>query len=417
MPKQPFIQSVEAARGLAAIEVLAYHVVEIFKLHDFVHLKYLLYPFSFGHEAVILFFVLSGFSIHYNYAVKNLAHSATIKTYYFSRWLRLYPLLICALLLTAALVLIGDWSSTPAYSGLWNRDFAQSILASSMFAVDLRAHSGYWIATPRTNPPIWSLSYEALYYVVYPLLWWASNRFNLIAVMLAAALVSLIAILSNSYLGANHIANVFSYYLIWVLGALLAHIRLNTIRVNNYPFTLIGIALSLLILKMVLRDYSTILGDYLLASSVVIIAFTVYSQPNSRKATASSLLLFATIFTFLALLISRFSEFVYQGSTQLLLVKIGIIGCIGFLLLKRSYFNQLIRFTTKRFLITGSVSYGIYIFHYPILVASHAYLSPLVGSVLSITIGISVVAGVAYLMERVAYPLLKRRLTSASISH
>ena len=410
MHKQPFIQTVEAARGLAAIEVLAYHVVEIFNLHQFSQLKYLLYPFSFGHEAVIFFFVLSGFSIHYNYAAKNFRQRSEIKSYYFARWLRLYPLLIGALLLTLVLVLVGHSLSVTSYTGLWNSSFINSIIGSSLLAVDLRTHSGYWIATPRTNPPIWSLSYEAIYYLIYPMLWWLNSRLSIISVTIIAGLISIIALVITNYLGANHLANVLAYYLIWVLGALLAHVRLHTIRAQNYNPILIWVVVILLLLKVMLRDQSTILGDYLLGFAIVAAAYIYYSKTPLWKTKTLSLSMYCTTFIGFALFLQHYSGISYSGSLLLLQVKIILIAVVFILFHNRAHFNRLINVMTDRFLVTGSVSYGIYIFHYPLLVAAKAYLTESLGIPVSIVVGLSFVISVAYVMERVAYPKLKSLL-------
>ena len=69
LTKPRFIPLVEAARGAAALQVLFYHTIEVFTRDGGQSglMQYLLYPASFGTEAVIFFFLLSGFSIHYRY--------------------------------------------------------------------------------------------------------------------------------------------------------------------------------------------------------------------------------------------------------------------------------------------------------------------------------------------------------------
>jgi peptidoglycan/LPS O-acetylase OafA/YrhL len=73
------LQKLECIRGLAAFYVVLHHLARIFLHHRWYRL-----PFVFGPEAVMVFFVLSGFVIHYstrvspadlgikNYSVKRL---------------------------------------------------------------------------------------------------------------------------------------------------------------------------------------------------------------------------------------------------------------------------------------------------------------------------------------------------------
>ena len=71
------IAVVEALRGFAAIYVFAYHFVFL----NFDRSRWWTWPFLFGHEAVMLFFLISGFAIMYS------AEAARDKSFrsYFSR--------------------------------------------------------------------------------------------------------------------------------------------------------------------------------------------------------------------------------------------------------------------------------------------------------------------------------------------
>jgi len=62
------IFSIEAIRGFAAIYVIIGHIVLLYNPQNFFpQIGFLIKTaFSFGHQAVILFFIVSGFSIVHN---------------------------------------------------------------------------------------------------------------------------------------------------------------------------------------------------------------------------------------------------------------------------------------------------------------------------------------------------------------
>lgn len=114
----------DGIRGLAALYVLLHHARWLlwegytrgYKLHpDAYNLldKTIMYSsniFIYGHEAVLLFLVLSGFVIHLKYA-KALQNNQEFKfdflDYFLKRIHRIYPPLVVALILTLVLDYIG----------------------------------------------------------------------------------------------------------------------------------------------------------------------------------------------------------------------------------------------------------------------------------------------------------------------
>ena len=67
MAKTQKILSIEAIRGFAAIYVVLGHIILLFQPYTlFPKFEFLIKTaFGYGHEAVILFFIVSGFSIQY----------------------------------------------------------------------------------------------------------------------------------------------------------------------------------------------------------------------------------------------------------------------------------------------------------------------------------------------------------------
>ncbi len=137
----------------------------------------------YGNDAVMLFFVLSGFVIAYVAEQKE----RDARDYALSRLARLWSVAVPALLLT---ILLDQWGRSPdpaAYRSWWYAGEAPAsrILAALTFTNEL------WFASTRpfSNGPYWSLGYEAVYYALFGALFYLRGRRRL----LAAALVCLLA--------------------------------------------------------------------------------------------------------------------------------------------------------------------------------------------------------------------------------
>jgi peptidoglycan/LPS O-acetylase OafA/YrhL len=141
-------------RILAAFLVFASHCVLIW----YPGFNYLTMS-NLGHDAVVFFFVLSGFVI----AFSTLGKGRTLKSYVLARLSRLYSVAIPALLIALILQIIGTGLNPEFYSQMVrDYDFLR-YLVSTAFLQEIWTLS----ASPRTNPPFWSLSYEFWYYALF----------------------------------------------------------------------------------------------------------------------------------------------------------------------------------------------------------------------------------------------------------
>jgi len=145
----------DTIRFLAAVLVLISHIAyPRYSNGDLGWMRAL----NFGSDAVILFFVLSGFVIAYTAAAKN----RTASDYAQARLARLYSVAIPALIFTFACDYLGRSINPLAYEGWWFngadplQQFWRALTFSSQAAGDnLRIG---------TNGPFWSVAYEAWYY-------------------------------------------------------------------------------------------------------------------------------------------------------------------------------------------------------------------------------------------------------------
>lgn len=180
----------------------------------------------FGHEAVMVFFVLSGFFIHLRAAEQFTLGTATVlstRRFYQRRVHRLVAPYLFALLVTLACDLVGrTWfprlyhaaTGDALLDGTFNR--AGYVLQSVLPALALLPSSiGRDFGS---NAPLWSLGYEVVYYSLYPA-WLALRGRNAI---LAFGLIP-IACLAMAFVGAEFfLFSALFYYPVWLAGAALA---------------------------------------------------------------------------------------------------------------------------------------------------------------------------------------------------
>ncbi len=194
---QAFSLYLDLLRLAAALAVLAAHAV----WHAAPGQRW--WPDSLGHNAVIVFFLLSGYVIAFVAAGKE----NTARRFWVSRLARIYSVAVPALLLTLAADAIGAWAHPPLYAGdLTTHDHGLvRVLASLVFANEL------WFVSimPFSNSPYWSLCYEMAYYLLFSL-WCFGGARRWLWLGLAALLIG---------------PKILLLAPIWALGAALYHWR------------------------------------------------------------------------------------------------------------------------------------------------------------------------------------------------
>ena len=155
---------------------------------------------GFGHEAVMVFFVISGYLV--GGKVWSLYREGRFgwKRYIADRASRLYAVLLVALLLGAAL----DWSGYLFFNqyGLYNQGYEGSIAVLGTAPVEKMGWRDFLgnalflqtIAGPTfgSNGPLWSLAYEWWYYILFPSMVVLVFRRSLMGVVVGALLTLLL---------------------------------------------------------------------------------------------------------------------------------------------------------------------------------------------------------------------------------
>ena len=165
----------DLVRFLAAVSVLLYHTwTTLFPQ----------IPFKWpGHEAVVIFFVLSGYVI--THATSR--PGVTLSVYLQHRAARILPVAICALMLAALIApLIGTSASfnEAAPGPVDSLPFWHATFANLLF---IAQSASFFISAPY-NTPFWSLNYEVWYYLIFAAWLYSPPRWRIALTVLAAAL-------------------------------------------------------------------------------------------------------------------------------------------------------------------------------------------------------------------------------------
>ncbi len=181
--------------------------------------------FRWGHQAVLFFFVLSGFVIHLRYARRLQSGEDArfdLGPYLYRRARRIYPPLIAALLVTWGLdslcsaLHLATADSTTLYPGM-----NTNIGHDHSLATLLRNLAFIMYPVFGSDGPLWSLTFECYFYLLYPAFYVATRRswVAATAAMIALSAIGFAPIWPDSL---AWLRGVFETMIIWWLGALLA---------------------------------------------------------------------------------------------------------------------------------------------------------------------------------------------------
>jgi peptidoglycan/LPS O-acetylase OafA/YrhL len=341
------IYKLECIRGFAATYVFLHHL--------FGHTNVL---FRFGQEAVISFFLLSGFVINYS----SLSNRPKTNIYLFNRFIRIYPMLIISIFLSLiiSVYINKDSESINFYTLLGNLCMLQDCQSLK---------PGVLFNTFGGNSPLWSLSYEWWFYCLYGII--LHYDYDKRKATYLVIVVSLISCIFYT-LWASQLIRFMMYFSIWWAGVLISQYFYEGemgARVSMLSY-IAPIYISILLTTI-------ILGVSVLYSTIPFM-FGVHPFLECRH--------FASAF--------------FMISVLMLWHRMSFVG-----------FNKL--FYVFRFI--APFSYGLYIFHYPII--NSQLLS---GFSLSIKFVLSVFIafGFSYLIELYVQPVvsffLRRRFYLAT---
>jgi peptidoglycan/LPS O-acetylase OafA/YrhL len=229
-------------RGISAIYVMIFHLrPQLFvgseKVIDSnIGLKTLYLITSLGYQFVMVFFVLSGYLISTSVIRSIQQNRWSWKEYMTNRLIRLWIVLLPALILTY----VWDMSSIV----LFNNDSSfggslswQNFLGNAFFL------QGIFFENFGSNGPLWSLSYEFWYYLLFPCL----AHIFLSKSKKKKALYFLMTIAICLFVGKT----IILYFIIWLLGSLLGLIPLFHMKKKTARFFTLSAVLCVTGISMI----------------------------------------------------------------------------------------------------------------------------------------------------------------------
>lgn len=220
-------RNVEAMRGIAAMIVAYFHcrVIAWVGIRQFVDsphslfsldtvLAYVTVPFVWGAIGVPIFFVISGYCIHRSHATRlarNPLYRLDAREFLLRRFIRIYPVLFFALVLTYSLDSIS--------LNFWPHNDRLADLSLATFAANLLALQGIVAPPFGSNGALWTLSLEIQFYALYPLLFAVRRRLGPNRTLLALVLLNGV---SYAVFERHAIVVFTSYWVAWYLGAWVA---------------------------------------------------------------------------------------------------------------------------------------------------------------------------------------------------
>jgi peptidoglycan/LPS O-acetylase OafA/YrhL len=217
-------------RGVAAYLVLAGHLrayifqsfseLEIAGSQAGALVKSLYFATGLGHQAVIIFFALSGFLVGGTMLDNILSKRFCWSRYLLRRLTRLWIVIIPALLLTLVFDYIGmKLTGGAGYDGRYFDLYAEGPSAPigvdhsvSTFLGNAVFLQTMYVATFGSNAPMWSLANEFWYYIIFPIIpWIVFSRASMAAKGIGlSVMVSILAVMPAAMLEGGAI---------WVAGA------------------------------------------------------------------------------------------------------------------------------------------------------------------------------------------------------
>ena len=336
----------EFIRGAAALVVLLYHFLE---MHPTSQGAVRHYFSNWGTDAVIVFFILSGLVIN----ISQSNNPKSKKQFLINRLIRIYPQLLAGIIL-GLLVLYVTGSTMPS---------VLTIIGNLLMISTLKSFMQYIVPCIASNNPIWSLSFEMFFYLVFAL---TIGRFQKTALVIWFIISLAVMPLYYSALSVGALGHVFAviaFSSIWLVGYYVYEFR-NYIYTDKYT-ALFSAGVLPLISHM---HTSTIYYDPLKYLLFALFAIPVFRYCLQEPEAGKKIKWYYLLLPFLVIVYVVFQRpyitfknwVLYSGLPIALMAT-----CFGIELLHLK--AKAVNFINATGQILGKYSYSIYISHYPVL--------------------------------------------------
>lgn len=273
------LTKLESLRGFAALYVMLSHLSS-----NYLHLQHswIGQPFRFAQEGVLLFFLLSGFVIYYSWhehsGKKDFGH------FLYKRFRRIYPIFLLSMLLA--------WGVTCLHEHAWVSLDARSLFGNLFMTQGFESDPGWKTDAYMGNGPLWSLSYEWWFYMMfYPLYVYVPPAWQK-AVVFVLAMVGIVA----SEFAPNIFFHILASFPIWWCGVEFARefvehktFTLSRQRDNLILFCLTGAATGWVVYNWVYHggkldviDYPLVKFRHYLVGIILILLFFVWRKTGFK---------------------------------------------------------------------------------------------------------------------------------------
>lgn len=388
-------------RGSAAFMVLIGHLSSLTVEIDSHRNHFINFFSTWGTQAVIIFFVLSGIVIHSSF---EKSPRSTDK-FLLQRVIRLHP----SLLLSVSLALLIELLT------LHQKPAATTILFN---IIPLSTMSGYnapvlW----NSNPVIWSLTFEVFFYFAFGLAIIHNKkiRYNMIPIWLVIGLASLgLYYLNLSTHVLQHFIKMFAFSTTWIIGFYIWSLR-NYFRVNLTIAIFCLFALPLISRLHLTEDYYDPIKYCLFAiTSIPIFLYLIHTDMRGSDQKSMLFILIPVLCIYVAS-----SIFIFRDPSYILSIK---IIYIFFPFLAFSFSSTFIKEQVAHFLKSiirpffsyiGKYSYTRYLFHFPVIIGVNDYLD--FSLPLRIIVIIIILILICYLMDHKLQPYLNRKVNYITV--
>lgn len=351
----PRLQWLDALRGVAVLAVVAEHLTYLV----FTEVRHtVIVPwFDIGKYGVMVFFLVSGYIIP-----ASLERHGSVRRFWTSRFLRLYPLLIVAV---ACLLVLSAAGATPGVVTRLNRDPVTMVVAHATLLQDVL---GVW----NVLGVLWTLTYEMLFYLLVTALFIGGLHRRSAGITLGLGLGALLLAPILPAVVLSHDA-LSTRWVVGIVAVLLAGGLVCASSRRDGPRRLGGLLVGGLAVLLILTNQRAGMWEGLIILATMFSGTTIYRAEKGQVGRGRALAVLATVWV-LAIVSGVRSfhlwphvygavERDYQHSWTVAIVATGVTFAVAWLLRHRRFPRPLVWF--------GLTSYSIYLMHTVLLSVFH----------------------------------------------
>ncbi|MGS0526301.1 acyltransferase family protein [Zobellia nedashkovskayae] len=280
------LKILDSIRGIASLIVLYHHIFKlnkaVFKSY-FSDISFTIFDFisELNDEAVLLFFIISGFSIGLSTLKRPLKDKNSVNGYFYRRFKRILPIYWIAILLS---FLVGI-----SLNILNLEDFSiRNLLGNLLFLQTSKVIPESSIIPYGLNGPLWSLSYEMFFYLLFPLVYFINKKYLKKVGLYAKYVLLIAAIMIGIVINKKIIFIPYFLFLVgfmtWIQGYISSYCfvllkKKNTFFMINF---LLGLLITIASTKIP-SDSIKIIGKGMLLNGIFYFTMILTDGLNTQK--------------------------------------------------------------------------------------------------------------------------------------